>query len=205
MARRTGRHEERTRNAESGRSEHLPGRSGRTAASRKAHTKEGDGGGASSLLWRTIGEPPTFHGTLNVAASSPFGNAATTFEYSGLLQAEETPFRPSIGTPIRLDETFLLLDFDVVFELSIDTILGGAGLGPLDETVLPLVNDFLSNQKLRYYGSLVALEANEPPPVSVSEPHTLALLIAGLVLAGRARRPVSATVDRRRSNCPRCP
>lgn len=145
-----------------------------------------NGDAASSLSWKTIGELPRIQGTLNVAVSSLLGDIATTFEYSGRLLPEETPFRPSVGT-VLLDETFLGLAFDVAFDLSIDSISSEGNLGSLDESVLALVHKFLSEQQYRYYGSLVALEANDPPPVSVSEPHTLALLVAGAVLAGARR------------------
>src|SRR5690606_23915097 len=53
----------------------------------------------------------------------------------------------------------------------------------------------------RYYGELVALAANEPPPASVSAPQTLALLVVGLALAGLRQRRDGA-FDAQASTCP---
>lgn len=156
---------------------------------------------ASSLSWMTIGTMPAIEGTLDVTVSSALGNIDTTFEYSGRLRPEqdEDGFRPSRGT-VQLEEAFLLLPFDLAFELSIESISGGDDLDS-SPVVLSLVEDFLSRQRFRYYGELVALAANEPPPASVSAPQTLALLVVGLALAGLRRRRDGA-FDAQASTCP---
>lgn len=159
-----------------------------------------DGDMASDLLWTVLGELPTIEGTLNAAVSSPLNGQLihSSFSYSGQLSLQQTSFSPSVGT-VQIEESFLGLLFDVVFDLSIDRISGGANLGALDDIVLPLVQDFLAEQQFRYYGEVLALAASEPPPVPVSEPQTLALFLAGLVLAGsRLRRDRSRLRFRRR-------